>query len=307
MARKELSPAEKAKKAEERDAMVKDMHGKIAEAVENIASSEDWKKFLTFGAQFHRYSFNNQMLIRIEGMLRGWDRVGKVASAKAWKDAGDHWIVKGEKAIRIFAPIIVPIKEGEKGYVPGERRTRVVGFRGVPVFSQNQVTNQDKIPADPTAGMFGQEVTGDVREGVLATLITFAKDAGYSYRYGQSSDLNGAEAHTDPQAHEIVMHVRWMGTPREIAIMVHEVAHMLLHTGKDEDGNAPFDYRAHRGVAETEAEGTAFVVATWLGLDMASTSAGYIAGWGKGDPDVIVKAGTRIMATAKKIIAAIED
>ena len=59
----------------------------------------------------------------------------------------------------------------------------------------------------------------------------------------------------------------------------HELGHVVLgHTTPE----AHDDYLAHRGVKEFEAEGTAHIVMTELGLmtpEMASVSRGYIQQW----------------------------
>ncbi|MHB8247121.1 MAG: hypothetical protein ACYDGN_17605 [Acidimicrobiales bacterium] len=36
---------------------------KLAEGIANLTSSEEWQRYLTFQSLFHRYSFNNVLLI----------------------------------------------------------------------------------------------------------------------------------------------------------------------------------------------------------------------------------------------------
>ena len=58
---------------------------------------------------------------------------------------------------------------------------------------------------------------------------------------------------------------------------------------------------------EAEAEGTAFVVAAWVGLDTSQYSFGYVADWAgtKDGPALVKRVGGTIQRTAQRIIAAL--
>ena len=80
--------------------------------------------------------------------------------------------------------------------------------------------------------------------------------------------------------------------------LCHELAHALLHrkTGKP------------RPEMEAEAEGTAFVVAAWVGLDTSAYSFAYVASWaGQKDGTVLVRrVGSTIQKTAAAIICRLD-
>jgi hypothetical protein len=80
--------------------------------------------------------------------------------------------------------------------------------------------------------------------------------------------------------------------------LLHEAAHALLHAD-----NA--DYRAHRGIAETEAESITYVVAGLFGLDTSRYSVGYVAGWSGCDDDVIAATAARVLDTSRTLFAAL--
>jgi len=61
----------------------------------------------------------------------------------------------------------------------------------------------------------------------------------------------------------------------------------------------------HRGQCEVEAESVAHVVAGILGLDTSAYSVGYVAGWLKGDADLIRQSASRVLAAAHRIAEAI--
>lgn len=84
------------------------------------------------------------------------------------------------------------------------------------------------------------------------------------------------------------------------ATMLHEVAHALMHADAT-------DYHQHRGIFETEAESVAYIVAGVLGLDTASKSIGYIAGWTEGDVETVKTTASRVLATARTILDGITE
>ena len=64
-------------------------------------------------------------------------------------------------------------------------------------------------------------------------------------------------------------------------VLLHEAAHVILH-GPDSGFITTEQYaagRAHRGTAEIQADGAAYVLADLLGLDTRHASVGYVAGW----------------------------
>ena len=73
-------------------------HDKLQDAVAEILSGEDCKRMLKIASKFHRYSFNNHLMI----FLQRPDAT-VVAGFNRWKALG-RFVKKGEKGIAIFAP-----------------------------------------------------------------------------------------------------------------------------------------------------------------------------------------------------------
>ena len=73
-------------------------HERLTQAVESIVSGEDWARMLKVASKFHRYSFNNQLLIFLQR-----PDASQVAGFNRWKSLG-RTVKKGEKGIAIFAP-----------------------------------------------------------------------------------------------------------------------------------------------------------------------------------------------------------
>lgn len=274
--------------SEDRDAAVKAAFEKVATAVAEIRSSDDWKRYLATAARFHKYSFNNVMLMTIQAEERGMAPVTRVAGFKAWLEHGRH-VRKGEKGLQIFAPIIVK-REDEDGNVG----RKLIGYRLTTVFDIQQ-TEGDEIADRPT---FDQP-TGKAPTGLIPALIDFAAEKGYSVSFG-STGREGVEGYTDPRTKSIVISTDLANDAARASVLAHEVAHSMLHCDGD-PVEAGWEYVAHRGTAETEAEGVSFVVAEFYGLEVGNSSAGYIAGWAP-EAETILKVGARITATAKAII-----
>jgi antirestriction protein ArdC len=272
--------------ADEKTARLEEAHNMIANAVEAIITSEDWIAHLRFAARFHKYSFNNVLLMAVQADLRGMNPLTRVAGFKAWLELG-RCVRKGEKGLKIYAPIIVKIKEGEQGY-PG---TKVAGFRLTTVFDAQQ-TDGEALPGRPQPT---GAITGTASAAQIDALGAVGSTAGYAWRYGDSGPADGYTVPGEIVVSESFRH----DSAQTFAILAHETAHALLHMDDD------FDYGAHRGVGETEAESVAFIVAEYFGVSMGDTAFHYVAGWAK-DPAVVVAAGQRIMKTARKIIDAVE-
>jgi N-terminal domain of anti-restriction factor ArdC len=273
---------------DEKAARLEEAHAMIASAVAAITSSDDWKRYMQFARAFHHYSFNNILLMMVQADKRDMAPLTHVAGFRRWAEL-KHPVSKGEKGLRIFAPMVIKLKEGDQGY-PG---SRVVGFRLTTVFDVQQ-TEGDAAPVAPVAQ---GTMSGTVARGALTALGDHAQSLGYPWRYGNTGK---AEGHTDMNRREIVISSEHENDDAQtFAILSHEVAHATLHTDGD------YEYAKHRGVAETEAESVAYIVAGMFGVDMSDTSFHYVAGWAR-DPEVVVTAGTRIMKTAKAIIDLIE-
>src|SRR6478736_4106713 len=92
---------------------LEELHDQLRQAVEALESGEQWQAWLRFARGFHRYSFNNLILI--------WAQrpdATAVASYRTWQAKGRQ-VRKGETGIRVLAPIL--------------RRTPVLDDHGRPV------------------------------------------------------------------------------------------------------------------------------------------------------------------------------
>lgn len=98
-------------------------HERLAQAVEAIVSGDDWKRMLRVSAKFHRYTFNNQLLI----FLQRPDAT-LVAGFRRWQELGRQ-VRKGERGISTLAPCKhrVPSENGPSAASPDGKDTTGVG------------------------------------------------------------------------------------------------------------------------------------------------------------------------------------
>lgn len=96
-------------------------------------NSEALTAYLGTMSRFHNYSFGNVMAIAMQKP----DAV-RVAGFHTWKDLGRN-VKKGEKAIRILAPLI----RSRKDESTGEESAHVYGFRSVCVFDISQTEGKE--------------------------------------------------------------------------------------------------------------------------------------------------------------------
>ena len=132
----------------ERDARRQADRERIEQAARALLTSEGWQRWIRVRATngLSRYSLRNQWLIAIECHARGITPT-YVAGFRAFL-ALNRCVRKGEKAIRILAPVAVKQRD-DAGEETGEKR---IFFRTVPVFDVSDdrpAARHGARPADP--------------------------------------------------------------------------------------------------------------------------------------------------------------
>ena len=103
-------------------------------AARELLSSEGWARWVRVRAMFHAYSAGNCMLIALQCHEREIVPE-RVAGFRAWLKLG-RCVRKGEKALRILAPVTVKERD-EGGEQTGERR----------VFSRRRLCSSCRRPS----------------------------------------------------------------------------------------------------------------------------------------------------------------
>lgn len=272
------SPPQSAESAADsaRDARRDDARQAIRTACSTLISEEGFRRWIECRSKFHRYSFGNVLLIASQR-----PDATHVAGFKAWQRNFNRSVCKGEKAIRILAPIVVKKTDPATGDV----RRAVVGFRQACVFDLSQTAGEPLPEPPPCVPHDGDDLAKH-----LPALEAHARELGYLVlRYVPEG---GALGFCDPIGMRIVISPE-LSANAQVSTLVHELAHA--------EGLSYKDYS--RGECEVIVECVTAIVLGSLGFDAASFSVPYIAGWAQDDDglDALEKFASTIDGTARKI------
>jgi hypothetical protein len=273
--------------AADHDARRREDRERLEHAARALLTSEGWQRWVRVRATngLARYSVSNQFLIALQRPDATF-----VAGFRAFIDL-NRCVRKGEKAIRILAPIRTTRSE-EQG--AGDAQDVRVTFRAVPVFDVAQtdpIPDRDPVPLCPPS----QPVTGDSHAHLRVALEQLATDLGYQT---QRIPLEGsADGWCDEERREIVVNGR-LPANGQVRVLVHELAH-ALGVGYGEYG---------RRRAEVLVDTVTYVVCGSVGLDVSGDSVPYVAGWGEdGALDAIREYAGTIDAIARRIESALAN
>ncbi len=237
--------------------------------------SQALRTYLQVMSRFHRYSSNNCLLIYSQR-----PDATHVAGFHAWLKL-QRRVRKGEKGIVILAPM-VGRKKSE--YAASEdAAVRLYGFRAAHVFDISQTEGEPlpefaAVQGDPGA------YTDRLKEFVTGKGIALE----YSERIAPAKGMSSGGQIT------LLPNQRAAET---FSVLVHEVAHELLHRGERRMQTTPT-------VRETEAEAVAFVVSSAIGLDANTASRDYIQLY-SGNKETLAESLALIQKTATEVLTAI--
>jgi hypothetical protein len=241
---------------------------RLERAARELLSTEGWRRWVRVRSTngLARYSFGNQLLIAMQRPDATY-----VAGFRAFLEL-DRCVRKGEKAIRILAPMSVPARKEEPAAEPQpgeETEARRLRFRAVPVFDVSQtdpLPGREPVSLQPPA----EPIEGSTHAHLFAPLQALATELGYSVAV---RTLDGtADGWCDTALREIVVNGS-VSKNAQIRLLVHEIAHAL-----------GVDYEQYdRRDAEVLVDTVTFIVCGSVGLDVSGSSVPYVAGWGESD------------------------
>lgn len=135
------------------------------------------------------------------------------------------------------------------------------------------------------------ETLGDPGDA-LDRLKAFVSEQHIALEY--ADDLGGADGLSKKGC--IVIR-RAMSAASEFSVLVHELAHEMIHVGEIRTGTS-------KDTRELEAEAVAFVVSQAIGLDATGAASDYIQLY-RGDKDALLRSLEVIQRTAAQIVAAV--
>src|SRR5439155_5102111 len=257
---------------------------RLRKAAQELLSSDGWARWVRMRSMFRSYSGGNCMLLALQCHERGIEPV-HVAGFRTWLTLG-RCVRKGERALRILAPVTVKERDARGGET-GERR---VFFRTAFVFELSQtepLPGVEPVPVEPPS----QPLTGDSHGHLLKPLEEFARSLGYSVSYEEIPGSAGGWC--DARGRRIVVDAVAPANGR-LRTLIHECAHAL-----------GIDYeRYSRAQAEVIVDAVTYVVCAGAGLAVDGESVPYVAGWGE---DGALEAVTEFADTIDTIARRIED
>ena len=277
-----LSDEERARRrAEDRD--------RLEQAARALLTSDGWQQWIRVRSRngLSRYSLRNQLLIALQAPQASF-----VAGFHAWHELG-RTVTKGQRGIRILAPM--PIRDRDE---PATKKTANDGgkvrmlFKSVAVFDVSQtepLPDREPVVLEPPS----QPITGDSHAHLLDPLTAFAATLGY---HVEQRTLRGPAGGWCDAEHKLIVIDAGKPANARVRVLVHELAH-AMGVGYTELG---------RERAEVMVDCVTYIVCGQLGLDTATESIPYIAGWGQdGALDAIQAYAQTIDDVARRIHDAI--
>ena len=283
---------------------MKEITDRLETGIQELFESERYKAYLTTMSKFHSYSFNNTLLIAMQGgqLVAGYNK---------WRDDFHRNVKKGEKAIKILAP--TPFKAKKEVQKLDAQGRPVMGKDGKPVTEVQEI----QVPAFKIVSVF------DVSQTVGEPLPSIGVEElpGSVERYGEFfkaleqtspvpigfEDIPGGSHGYYHLTEKRIAIQEGMSELQTLKTAIHEIAHSKLHAI---DPEAPAIEQADRPdsrTREVQAESVAYAVCQHYGLDTSDYSFGYVAGWSSGKDLKELKASLEtIRATAHELITTID-
>ena len=283
---------------------MKEITDRLETGIQELFESERYKAYLTTMSKFHSYSFNNTLLIAMQGgqLVAGYNK---------WRDDFHRNVKKGEKAIKILAP--APFKAKKEVQKLDAQGRPVMGKDGkpvtevqeiqVPAFKIGSVFDVSQTEGEPLPSIGVEELTGSVeRYGEFFKALEQTSPVPIGFE-----DIPGGSHGYYHLTEKRIAIQEGMSELQTLKTAIHEIAHSKLHAI---DPEAPAIEQADRPdsrTREVQAESVAYAVCQHYGLDTSDYSFGYVAGWSSGKDLKELKASLEtIRATAHELITTID-
>ena len=283
---------------------MKEITDRLETGIQELFESERYKAYLTTMSKFHSYSFNNTLLIAMQGgqLVAGYNK---------WRDDFHRNVKKGEKAIKILAP--APFKAKKEVQKLDAQGRPVMGKDGKPVTEVQEI----QVPAFKIVSVFDVSQT----EGEPLPSIGVEELTGSVERYGEFfkaleqtspvpigfEDIPGGSHGYYHLTEKRIAIQENMSELQTLKTAIHEIAHAKLHAIDPEAPAAEQQNRPDSRTREVQAESVAYTVCQHYGLDTSDYSFGYVAGWSSGKDLKELRASLEtIRATAHELITTID-
>ena len=259
------------------NARVKEITAKLEQGVIDIFSSEKYADYLKTMSRFHSYSTRNTLLIHTQR-----PDATLVAGFQSWQTKFSRHVKKGEKAIKILAPVLLVMRE-EKEKLDPVTRLPVLGEDGMPIvehterqlarFKVTNVFDVKQTDGKPLPTLV-QDLTGNVEQYEAFMDALRAVSPLPIVMEQMPDDADGACYYGDRIAIR-----EGMSEIQTVSAVIHEITHAKLHDIESlrlmDEAATPKDRRTQ----EVEAESVSYAVCQYFNIETGANSFGYVADW----------------------------
>lgn len=293
---------------EQRQQQVQDLTQQLEEGVKSVFESEKYAQYLKVMSHFTHYSVNNTILIA----MQTGGQASMVAGYTAWQKNFGRQVNRGEKAIKIFAPMTykrkkeVDMIDQETGQPlrnpDGSVRKEIIEVT-VPSFRVTNVFDISQTSGPPLPTLV-DELEGNVeryQDFVQAIRNISPVPVGFE-------EMEGKDGYYHQVEKRIAINED-MSETQTMAAMIHELAHAKLHALDPDNLKESAKARGKdQRTMEVEAESIAAVVSSYFGIDTSANSWGYVASWSRNKELPELTASLQVIKdTAGEIITGISE
>ena len=220
---------------------LKEITDSIESGIRDVFTSGKYQQYLQTMSRFHRYSFNNTMLIFMQK-----PDATHVAGFNKWRDEFKRNVKKGEKGIKIIAPAISK-KTVERARLDPDTKTPLLDENGQAIMEQKEIS----IPRFRVATVFDVSQTegeplpelaaaikGDVKQ-YEAFLEALERSSPVPVSYEKMPESCDGVFRQSEQRIGIR---EGMSEAQTVAALVHEITHAKLHNAVFPAQDDPTEY-----------------------------------------------------------------
>ena len=273
--------------AEKNKERLKEITDSIEQGIKDLFQSNRFAQYLCTMSRFHRYSVNNTVLIYMQK-----PDATLVAGFNKWHDQFSRNVMRGEKGIKIIAPVPykrnieeqkldpdtkAPLLDANGKVIMEEMEIRIPMYKVISVFDVSQ-TEGKPLPT------LAKDLTGNVTQfEIFMDALRRSSPVPVAFE-AMDPNMDGYFSRRDQR----IAIRSGMSEVQTISAAVHEITHATLHNYEQiQLANAQSDETAKplkpkdRRTEEVEAESVSFAVCQYYGIQTGENSFGYIASWSK--------------------------
>ena len=211
---------------------LKEITDGLEQGIKDLFSSEKYADYLRTMSNFHNYSLNNILLIHSQK-----PNATRVAGFSRWKDKFNRYVKKGEKGIKIIAPVIykkrveevkrdpdtnLPLLDKDGKVIIEEKEVQSASFKIVSVYDISQ-TDGEPLP------QLASSLKGDVRHyDEFVEALKRSSPVPVEFEKMQES-MDGYFSNSEQR----IAIREGMSEVQTVSALVHEIAHSILHNQSD--------------------------------------------------------------------------